>query len=126
MAAEPALELGALRDRTVGVSPPTLFPAWGTIQRDTLEAAGIDPPTLELRDADISASDWIGQEEIDWILLTPSLARKHAFTTFRPLSPARTVPYWMQWRTTTGTEPLARRFLDAVGELGVPDGWIAP
>jgi DNA-binding transcriptional LysR family regulator len=121
-----AVNLRSLATRTLGAVSPALFPAWGGIERTVLQGAGIDPPRSELRAADISAAGWMEQSEVEWVLLTRSLARAHAGTEIRPLEPSIDVPYWMRWRRDRYAESVLRNFLDTVTRIGVPEGWTAP
>ncbi len=61
----------------LGQASEALFPAWVEAQRGVLQAAGVRPPTAPLLAADIGAARWVDQSEIEWILLTPSLAAPH-------------------------------------------------
>jgi hypothetical protein len=91
-----------------------------------LRSAGIAPPNVELRDTDFSAAHWLEQPELEWIFLTPSLARRHTQTVVVPLKESRLVPYWMQWRIQDHDEPLLRAFVTAVTDTGLPEGWGPP
>lgn len=123
---EPCVLLESLATRTLGISPLNLFPAWGGVQREVLRSVGITPPNVELRDTDLAAANWLEQPELEWIFLTPSLARRHASTVVLPLKESRLVPFWMQWRVHDHEEPLLRSFVTTVTEIGLPEGWSTP
>lgn len=60
------VHLADLAGERLGSPRPGLFPAWSMTQRQMLEAAHIDPPTVELLGADLSAARWADQPDIDW------------------------------------------------------------
>lgn len=73
LANQASVDLHRLTDRTLGMHPAHLFPAWHAVQRQILAQAGLAPAVVELNDTDLSARRWIQQPEIDWIMLTGSL-----------------------------------------------------
>jgi hypothetical protein len=97
LAAQPAVALTDLAHDVLGTTPADLFPGWALGQRQALEQAGISPPTIYLADTDLTATRWAEQQDIDWILLIPSLAAAHTTTMIRPTSPAQQVPFTVQW-----------------------------
>lgn len=116
----------ALRDLAhdvLGTAAADLFPAWALCQRQALEAAGISPPTVDLTDTDLAATRWAGQREIDWILLTPSLAAGHTSTVIRPVESGPLVPFTLQWNPSRAHTTAVARFVHAALTVALPAGW---
>jgi DNA-binding transcriptional LysR family regulator len=123
LASKQSVSMADLGAELLGVSPTSLFPAWALAQRQALEAAGVSPPTSEINGADLTAARWSDQAELDWILLTPSLAAAHVDTVVRPLEPEQFVPFTLQWipkRTQTTTAAL---FVHLALSTAPPIGW---
>jgi len=98
LAGEPAIPLSALADQVRGTTTETLFPAWSLAQRQALQTAGIDPPTVQLDAPDLVAARWMEHPEVDWILLIGSLTSGHVDTVIRPVTPCLDVPFTVRWR----------------------------
>ena len=81
----------------VGTTAADLFPAWALSQRQALDQAGISPPAIELTDTDLTATRWADQQDVEWILLIPSLAAAHTTSVIRPVDPGQLVPFTLQW-----------------------------
>jgi DNA-binding transcriptional LysR family regulator len=92
-----AVALKDLAHDVLGTAPAELFPAWALSLRQALDQAGISPPTIELTDTDLTATRWADQQDIEWILLIPSLAAAHITTVIRPVDPEQLVPFALQW-----------------------------
>jgi DNA-binding transcriptional LysR family regulator len=125
LANQEAVALTDLAEETLGISSDQLFPAWVLSQRQALQTADISPPTVELRDTDLTASHWIDQPQVDWILLISSLCSTHANTAIRPVTPAQQVPFTLHWKPTRTRAPAVRRFVEAALTADPPPGWTA-
>lgn len=113
------------RDR-LGIPSDSLFPAWALAQRQALDSVGFTPPTVVIDATDLSASGWTNQLEATWILLTASLGTPSG-TTVRPLIPALTVPYTLQWSPKRAQTAAVARFVRLVLTHDAPPGWhLAP
>lgn len=51
-----SVTLAELAQEVLGCSPESLFPAWALSQQQALEQAGVDPPSVDLEDADLAAT----------------------------------------------------------------------
>jgi DNA-binding transcriptional LysR family regulator len=125
LAAEASIELQRLEDRTLGMHPAHLFPAWHAVQRQILADAELAPPVTELDDPDLTARRWTHQPEIEWIMLVGSLLAGHDETLARPAR-GHAVPFTLSWRAHPGPRPAVRRFVDSCRLAALPDGWLAP
>jgi DNA-binding transcriptional LysR family regulator len=114
--------LGDLARDRLGVPSDTLFPAWALAQRQALDDVGFAPPAVVLDVTDLSASGWTNQVEAAWILLTASLGTPPG-TTVRPLIPALTVPYTLQWSPERAQTAAFARFVRLALTHDVPSGW---
>jgi LysR substrate binding domain len=123
LAAQPAVALTDLAHDVLGTTPADLFPGWALSQRQALEQAGISPPTIDLADTDLTATRWAEQQDIDWILLIPSLAAAHTTTVIRPTSPAQLVPFTLQWNPNRAHTMAVARFVHAALTAELPPGW---
>jgi DNA-binding transcriptional LysR family regulator len=116
----------ALSDLTgdvLGVTSPSLFPAWSLSQRQALATAKIDPPSVELEDTDLAATRWADQSKVDWILLISSLAASHAKTVVRPVKPRQLVPFALRWNPDRAQTPAVARFVTTALSVEPPPGW---
>lgn len=123
LASQEAVTLADLADETLGIGSEQLFPAWVLSQRQALETADVSPPTVELDDTDLTASRWIDQPQVDWILLISSLCSTHADTAIRPVIPAQHISFTLHWRPTRTRAPAVRRFVEAALAADPPPGW---
>ncbi|WP_162277399.1 LysR family transcriptional regulator [Mycolicibacterium rutilum] len=124
LAGQGAVDLTDLSSETLGVHSDALFPAWTLAQRQALEAANVSPPTVELTDTDLSAGRWAAQPDVDWILTTRSVAGSHMSTPLLPTSPARIVPYTLQWCPIRAATAAVGRFVHLALSVDVPPGWL--
>ena len=125
LAAEPEVDLHRLKDRTLGMHPAHLFPAWHAVQRQILTDANRAPPVAELDDTDLTARRWTHQPEIEWIMLISSLLTGHERTITRPVS-GHTVPFTLSWRAHPLLQPALERFIDSSLNVDLPAGWLPP
>jgi DNA-binding transcriptional LysR family regulator len=122
---ESNLDLAQLGDRTLGMHPAHLFPAWHRVQHLALADAGLSPPTVELDDPDLSARFWTQQPDVEWIMLIGSLFSGHAETVAIPAD-GRTVPFTLSWNADSSPRPVVRRFIESSLQAVLPAGWLAP
>jgi DNA-binding transcriptional LysR family regulator len=116
----------ALKDLThdvLGTTAADLFPAWALSQRQALDQAGISPPAIELTDTDLTATRWADQQDVEWILLIPSLAAAHTTTVIRPVDPGQLVPFTLQWNPNRAHTMAVARFVHAALIAEPPPGW---
>jgi DNA-binding transcriptional LysR family regulator len=125
-AADEKVDLTTLAERTLGIHPLRLFPAWHTAQLAALAEAGIDPPKVEFADTDLAAAGWTDQPEIDWILLLGSFGRPNARTAVLTVNPPRHVPFTMSWLGYRSELPSIRRLAEIILRDGRPQGWAPP
>jgi DNA-binding transcriptional LysR family regulator len=123
LSADGNLDLAQLGDRTLGMHPAHLFPAWHRVQRLALADAGLNPPTVELADPDLSARFWTQQLEVEWIMLIGSLFTGHIETVAIPAG-ERTVPFTLSWRGSSSQRPVVRRFIESSLQAALPPGWM--
>lgn len=123
-AAGDSVNLVDLETEAVGLHSEDLFPAWSTGLRQALEAAGVSPPVVEIADTDLSASRWIAQQEIDWILTSRSVAGPSVSYPLLPTSPAQYMPYTLQWCPIRAATAAIGRFVQFALSTAVPAGWI--
>jgi DNA-binding transcriptional LysR family regulator len=123
LASYAAVALTDLAHDVLGTTPADLFPGWALSQRQALEQAGISPPTIDLADTDLTATRWAEQQDIEWILLIPSLAAAHTTTVIRPTSPAQLVPFTLQWNPNRAHTMAVARFVHAALTAELPPGW---
>lgn len=125
LAAQAAVDLRALAGERLGMTEPSLFPAWTTSQREALEAAGIAPPIVSLTRTDLNAVNWLAQPDVDWVLLTGSLTAGHVDTVIRPVVPALDVTFVLLWMPSRAPSPAVARFVRHAVESRPPLGWHA-
>jgi DNA-binding transcriptional LysR family regulator len=125
LAGQDRLRLAELAGERLGATAETLFPAWALAQRQALEAAAVDPPRTRLAVTDLAATGWQQQPEIDWIMLTGSLAAGHAGTVIRPVDPPTFVPFSLRWNPGRSRSPAVARFVRHALTAGPPRGWAA-
>ena len=125
LAGESSIELERLGDRTLGLHPAHLFPAWHAVQRQALAEAGLTPPIAELTDLDLSAHLWTQQPEVEWIMLIGSLFSGHNETVAVPAG-ARTVPFTLSWPAHQSQRSAVQRFIESSFAAKLPDGWLPP
>ncbi|MBJ7340527.1 LysR family transcriptional regulator [Mycolicibacterium sp.] len=116
------VDLGDLERDRLGVSSDALFPAWTLAQRQALDSAGVTPPMVALETTDLSASGWTNQATATWILLTASMGTPSG-TIVRPITPALTVPYTLQWSPERAQTAAVARFVRLALTHAVPSGW---
>jgi DNA-binding transcriptional LysR family regulator len=123
LAGQDQVALSDLAHDVLGAAPADLFPAWALTERQVLESAGINPPTVGLTDADLAAGRWVEQAEVDWIMLIPSLAAAHAETVIRPVASGQLVPFTLQWNPSRAHTTAVARFVHATLTAELPPGW---
>lgn len=124
LARRASVALDELAGAVLGVPDPGLFPAWALAQRQALDAAGVDPPTVRLRATDVAGAGWTEQHDVSWVLLTGSLAASHRDTVLRPLDPPRLAPYTLQWNAEQARSAAVVRFVHLARTCPLPDGWV--
>jgi DNA-binding transcriptional LysR family regulator len=122
-AGQERLRLADLAGDRLGATADTLFPAWALAQRQALAAAGIDPPRTQLAMTDLAATGWQDQPDIDWIMLTGSLAAGHTSTVICQVDPPHDVPFTLQWNPGRTRSPAVARFVEHALTTGPPPGW---
>ena len=125
LATETSIELHRVADRTLGMHPARLFPAWHAVQRRILAAAGVSPPIAELDDTDLTARSWSDQPDVEWIMLIASLLAGHEDTIVRPAG-GLVVPFTLSWPAHTSQRPVVRRFIESSLRGELPPGWLSP
>jgi DNA-binding transcriptional LysR family regulator len=123
LASRDRIALADLAHEVLGLTPPSLFPAWAVAQQQVLAAAGLNPPTTELADTDLTASRWAEQPEVAWVLLIGSLAPAHTGTVVRPAEPPRLVPFVLRWNPDRAHTMAVARFVHTALTSDVPSGW---
>lgn len=118
-----AVALSALSHDVLGATAPALFPAWAVVQDRALQEAGVAPPQVPLAVPDLAATGWMDQPELDWIMLIGSLARGHAATAVRPVTPTYDVVFTLQWNPTRVQTPAVARFVSHALAVAPPAGW---
>jgi DNA-binding transcriptional LysR family regulator len=124
LAGQASVALADLAGDVFGAAPAELFPAWSLSQRQALEQAGISPPTVDLADSELSATRWVQQQDVQWILLIPSLAPGHDGTVIRPVEPPQLVPFTLQWNPSRAQTTAVARFVHSVLTAELPPGWL--
>jgi DNA-binding transcriptional LysR family regulator len=114
--------LDELRRDRLGMPSESMFPAWTLAQRQALDVAGVTPPMVDLEATDLSATGWTNQREATWVLLTASLGTPPD-TTVRPIVPALSVPYTLQWSPERAQTAAVARFVRLALTHDVPQGW---
>lgn len=110
----------------LGRPSDALFPAWTQAQRAVLATAGIGPPTAALPAADITAARWVDHPQVDWILLTPSLAAHHQETSFIDLAPQHYIDFSLLLPVAHQDDPALARFVHTCFNTELPPGWTRP
>ena len=123
LAREPSVDLQDLATERLGLAEAALFPAWHAAELHALEVAGVAPPIVPLARTDLNAAGWLDQQEVDWVLLTPSLTGGHVGDVIRPLRPAHHVTFVVQWRPAPAPSAAVARFVRHVLETPLPTGW---
>jgi DNA-binding transcriptional LysR family regulator len=123
LAGQDAIDLTDLANDRLGVPDADLFPAWALAQRQSLQKARISPPTVVLKATDLNATAWTTQSDVDWILMTASIAPDAAATVSRPVSPAQCIPYTLQWNPERAQTAAIARFVHYALITDVPEGW---
>jgi DNA-binding transcriptional LysR family regulator len=119
-----SVRLADLAEEVLGRTREHIFPAWAMCQRQALEAAGLDPPSVPLEDADLSAARWLDQPGVGWIMLIGSLARKHTSTVIKPVDPPQLVPFTLQWNPGRAQTMAVSRFVRTVLTADPPTGFL--
>lgn len=125
LANEATVDLQRLGDRTLGLYPAPLFPAWVAVQRRILADADLAPPIVELGDTDLSARLWAQQQEVEWVMLVGSLLTGHEDTVTLPAE-GRVVPFTLSWPADQVLRPVVQRFIDVSRQTDLPKGWLRP
>ena len=126
LASRSCVAIDELKGDVLGQPSAALFPAWSQAQRAVLELAGIDPHVAALPAADISAARWVDHPEVDWILLTPSLAADHQETTFINLAPQHHIDFCLLLPLAHQHDPALSRFVNTCFSTDLPTGWARP
>jgi DNA-binding transcriptional LysR family regulator len=124
LAGQDSVRLADLAQDVLGRTREHIFPAWATCQRQALEAVAVNPPSVPLEDADLSAARWLDQPGIDWIMLIGSLTSTHIATVIKPVTPARPAPFTLQWNPGRVRIPAVSRFVRAVLTADPPPGFV--
>jgi len=119
-----AVSLAELAQDVLGRPRESLFPAWALSQRQALEQAGVDPPSVDLEDTDLAAARWLDQLDAGWIMLTPSLAGAHTATVIKPVEPRQLVPFTLQWNPDQAPTTAVARFVHTALTADPPPGWL--
>jgi DNA-binding transcriptional LysR family regulator len=118
--------LSELAHERLGIAGEPLFPAWVSTQRQALQAAGVDPPMVELDDNHVSAGQWPAQPDVDWILTIGSLTDPDMDAVVLPIEPPRTIPFVLQWIPDRNADRTVESFVRAaLDDSAVPPGWSA-
>ena len=125
LAEEASIDLHRLGDRTLGMHPARLFPAWHAVQRQILADADLAPPIVELADTDLTARSWTRQPEVEWIMLIGSLFAGHERTIARPAG-GYSVPFTLSWPAHSSQRSVVRQFTDSSLRAELPAGWLPP
>lgn len=118
--------LADLAGERLGSPRRGLFPAWSMTQGQLLAAAHLDPPTVELLEADLAAVRWVDQPDVDWIMLISSMLQGHDTTVVLPVDPPTYVPYTLQWNAEHAHSNAVKRFVTAAIDTPPPPGWSGP
>ena len=124
LAGQDTVQLAELAHDVLGRVRDSLFPAWALIQRQALEAAGVQPPAVDLEDTDLAAGRWLEQPGVDWIMLISSLASAHSATVIKPVQPVQLVPFTLQWNPARAQTTAVARFVQAALTADLPPGWL--
>jgi hypothetical protein len=89
-----------------------------------LKSLKIDPPTVSLLEADVGATRWSHQTDVDWVLLTPSLAMTHNESVLVAFTPPQYVDFVVLWSEQRNQNPLLVRLLDVCRTTDLPAGWV--
>jgi DNA-binding transcriptional LysR family regulator len=122
LAAQRVVPLSELVRETLAV-PSDLFPAWALAQQQALESQRLSPSMVVLEATELGASSWTSQSDAAWVLLTASLGTP-ADTVLRPVTPALTVPYTVQWSPERAQSAAIARFVRLALTHDVPSGWL--
>jgi DNA-binding transcriptional LysR family regulator len=125
LAEETTIDMRRLGQKTLGMHPRHLFPAWDVSQRQALADAGIAPPIAELEDTDLTARRWTEQPEVEWIMLIGSLLAGHEQTVVRPAL-GHTVPFTLSWPAHATQRSVVQRFIESSLHAELPAGWLPP
>ena len=123
LAGQDGVALTDLAHDVLGTTPADLFPAWALTQRQALEQTGISPPAVDRTDTDLDGTRWADQQDIDWILLIPSLAAAHTTTVILPTVPEQLVPFTLQWNPNRAHTMAVARFVHVALTAELPPGW---
>jgi DNA-binding transcriptional LysR family regulator len=118
------VQLADLAHEMLGRTPEHVFPGWAMCQRQALRAAALDPPSLPLEDTDLSASHWLGQPDVDWIMLIGSLAKTHTGTVIKRVKPVQLVPFTLQWNPRRASTRAVARFVRTALTADPPAGFV--
>jgi DNA-binding transcriptional LysR family regulator len=123
LANQSSVKLADLTRDQLGFPSEALFPAWAHAQRETLQDAGVTPPTCELNATDLAAAMWTAQPELDWIITTEGLAGSSPGTVRLPIAPSTVMPHKLQWSPDRAQTAAVARFVHFALTVDVPAGW---
>lgn len=118
------VSLADLARERLGIPSDALFPAWALAHRQALDSAGVAPPMVVLEATDLSATSWAAQPDVDWILMTASVAAAPAGTSTMPVTPTQLVPYTLQWNPDRAQTAAVARFVHLALTADLPPGWL--
>jgi DNA-binding transcriptional LysR family regulator len=107
-----------------GIPSASLFPDWSAAQRRVLNEVGICPPIVELEAADVAATDWSQQSQVDWIMSSAGLIGTNEGVRVLPVSPIGLLLYKLQWNPSRPQTSAAARFVHLVLTIAVPPNWV--
>ncbi len=123
LAGRAGVSLAELADDVFGAAQDNLFPAWALCQQEALDGAGLTPPSAPLQDVDLAARRWLEQDDVEWIMLIPSLLQGERSDVIMKVQPEVLVPYTLQWTPERATSAAVTRFVHSVLTAPLPDGW---
>lgn len=124
LAGQESVNLADPAHDVLGSTRENLYPAWALSQRQALEAADIQPPSVDLEDTDLYAARWLDQPAADWILLISSLTSPHSTTVIKPVEPALPVPFTVLLMPDRARSRAVGRFVHAALTADPPPGWL--
>jgi DNA-binding transcriptional LysR family regulator len=125
-AARTSVALDELAFDVLGTTPDNLFPAWSLAQRQALQGAGVDPPSIDLVDTDLAANRWTEQADVDWIMLIASLNSGTRTDVVVDVRPEILVPFTLQWTPDRAANAAVANFVHCALNADQPPGWRAP
>jgi DNA-binding transcriptional LysR family regulator len=119
-----SVSLADLAHDVLGSTRENLYPAWALSQRQALETADVQPPSVDLDDTDLSAARWLDQPAVDWIMLISSLTSSHTTTAIKPVEPLQLVPFSLLWMPDRARSAAVARFVQTALTADPPPGWL--